>query len=73
MKEKTFELKVVIDKDRCKGCELCISVCPFKTMVMSEDLNAAGYHYAVFTDNEKCTSCTLCGTMCPDVAITIYK
>ena len=73
MKKNAIELKVVIDKERCKGCELCISVCPLKLLVMSEDLNSAGYHSAVFMDNEKCTSCTLCGTMCPDVAITIYK
>ena len=73
MKEKTVELKVVIDKQRCKGCELCISVCPLKLLVMSEELNTAGYHYALITDNDKCSSCTLCGTMCPDVAIMIYK
>ena len=68
-----IELKVVIDKERCKGCELCVGVCPLKLLVMSEDLNASGYHVALFTDNDKCTSCTLCATMCPDVAITVYK
>ncbi|MFB3896648.1 MAG: ferredoxin family protein [bacterium] len=73
MKDKTIEIKVVIDKERCKGCELCINACPLKLLVMSDDLNIAGYHYALMTDDEKCSSCALCGTVCPDVAITIYK
>ena len=73
MKKKSGAVKVVIDKEKCKGCELCVNVCPLKLLVMSGDLNTAGYHYAIFTDNEKCSSCTLCGTTCPDVAITIYK
>ena len=36
---------VVIDIDRCKGCELCIPACPPGVLVMSKATNAIGYRY----------------------------
>jgi len=31
--------KIVIDEERCKGCELCIPACPKHIIVMSEKYN----------------------------------
>ena len=63
---------VVIDIERCKGCELCIPFCPPQVLAMSKNLNIKGYHFLEVT-NENCTACTNCSTMCPDGAITVYR
>ena len=65
--------KIVIDKERCKGCQLCLSTCPKKLIMLSEDFNEMGYHFAVFDGSEECTGCTMCGRICPDMAIEVYR
>ncbi|MDO9464217.1 MAG: 4Fe-4S dicluster domain-containing protein [bacterium] len=64
---------VVIDKERCKGCRLCISVCSRKALNISKMQNSKGFFPAEVACPEKCTSCTFCGLVCPDIAIQIYK
>ena len=65
--------KIVVIKDRCKGCGLCIVTCPKKIIKFSDDLNATGDKYAVQFDEEKCIGCKFCGLICPDAAIEVYK
>ena len=65
--------KVVIEEDRCKGCQLCVEFCPPKVLVMSTKLNARGFYPAVLIDEGRCTSCAACAIVCPDTAITVYK
>lgn len=66
--------RVIVDEDRCKGCKLCTSVCPQDILVMSEALNARGYHPAQLVDLQgKCTGCGLCAVICPDVCFTVYR
>jgi 2-oxoglutarate ferredoxin oxidoreductase subunit delta len=66
---------IVIDEERCKGCELCTTVCPKGNLVqMSPRFNAKGYRPSTFVDPEgRCTGCTLCALMCPDMVITVYR
>lgn len=64
--------KISIDKERCKECSLCISVCPEEAIRISEELNERGYHPAIFV-KEACRGCALCATMCPEVAIEVYR
>jgi 2-oxoglutarate ferredoxin oxidoreductase subunit delta len=66
---------VVIDVNRCKGCELCAAVCPQGILHMSRDrFNARGYRPVQLVDPEgKCTGCTLCALICPDVVFTVYR
>ena len=56
----------------CKGCELCIDVCPQDCLAMSTDLNRRGYHYALLT-SDTCTGCANCALVCPDAVITVYR
>ena len=66
--------KVTFDRDRCKGCELCTSVCPKHIVVMDATvLNKKGYHPAECSDDAACVSCAACARMCPDCAITVEK
>ena len=70
--KKAFKLELRID--RCKGCELCVSVCPKNIVLMAKDrINKKGYHPAVITDDEKCIACALCATICPDAVIKVEK
>ena len=69
--EKTA--KVIIDKERCKGCKLCITVCPVDILKMSEDTNSHGYNPVMVINQDKCISCGSCAQMCPDLAISVYK
>ncbi len=65
---------VVIDVDRCKGCGLCVQVCPVGILQLSPDaFNAKGYHPVMVTEMEKCTGCASCARICPDVVFTVYR
>ena len=64
---------VKIDKERCKGCELCVDLCPHKVLAISKALNSKGLHFSTAVDESKCTACLQCATICPDAAIEIEK
>ncbi len=53
-------MPVVVDSERCKGCEECLSSCPFDALVMRE-----GKAHI----NEYCQACVACVSVCPEGAI----
>lgn len=62
--------RIVIDRDVCKGCYLCINVCPKGLLKVSEERNLHGDYPAEFSDeNNECIGCAMCAMNCPDVAI----
>ncbi len=65
-------VKIVINTERCKGCGLCVKVCPRNTIVMSEHSNKAGYFPAV-AGADGCTGCAMCAIICPEAIIEVYK
>ena len=66
--------KVTFNTDRCKGCELCISVCPKQILALDNAAaNKKGYYPATLTDPDSCIACASCARICPDSVITIYK
>ncbi|VEN74969.1 2-oxoacid:acceptor oxidoreductase [Candidatus Desulfarcum epimagneticum] len=65
--------RYVIDKDRCKGCGLCVTVCPKKVLDIAGEVTAKGYFPAFQARPEDCVFCATCCVMCPDVAITITE
>ena len=63
----------IIDGETCKGCGLCITVCPKSVLELSDKVNTKG-HFPVFQARpDDCIHCTMCCIMCPDVAITIRE
>lgn len=66
--------KIKIDKDRCKGCMLCVSVCSRGLIVKSKKLNKRGICAVELTGPVgKCNGCAMCAIICPDVCIEVYK
>lgn len=63
---------IEVDKDLCKGCELCITACPQESLVLSQNINVRGYRYAELME-DNCTGCTNCALVCPDIAITVFR
>ncbi|NIP23262.1 MAG: 4Fe-4S dicluster domain-containing protein [Phycisphaerae bacterium] len=64
--------KIIINTERCKGCGLCVSVCPKNSIIISKKSNKSGYFPAeVF--NDECTGCGLCALICPDVVIRVFR
>jgi 2-oxoglutarate ferredoxin oxidoreductase subunit delta len=66
---KKFVVK--INKNRCKGCRLCVEVCQQGNLVVSGQFNKLGYHYIEAAGNQ-CNGCRKCAIICPDAAIEIY-
>lgn len=62
-----------MDKETCKGCELCIDACPTAVIRMERRVNSKGYHYAFMELPDACTGCNNCAIICPDGAITVYR
>lgn len=74
-------MKLVIDEKRCKGCNLCTMVCPYKIYKPGKKPNEKGIVVPELDRPERCPNCrlqalygrTLCGMcqmICPDQAIS---
>jgi len=62
-----------IDRERCKGCGLCVASCPKNVLEIHTELNRKGYFPAFQARPEDCIFCAICCTVCPDVAIEIEE
>jgi 2-oxoglutarate ferredoxin oxidoreductase subunit delta len=76
--------RIVIDENRCKGCGLCTTACPYNLIQIADRFNAKGYRPAEYIEGHprpddnpcqenQCIGCANCAAMCPDVAITVYR
>jgi 2-oxoglutarate ferredoxin oxidoreductase subunit delta len=61
---------VVMRVDQCKGCWLCIDVCPPHVLERSERVNARGYRYPLLY--EGCIACERCLDVCPDFVFDVF-
>lgn len=56
--------RLLINADKCTGCESCIPACPFGALSMKEGIAVV---------DEKCTFCGACIDVCPVDAILLEK
>ncbi|PKP30952.1 MAG: ferredoxin [Bacteroidetes bacterium HGW-Bacteroidetes-17] len=64
---------IIVDTEKCKGCEVCVGNCPTEVIGMSDNVNGKGYHYAYMAQPDACTGCSNCAIVCPDGVITVYR
>ena len=64
---------VVVDKERCKGCGVCVASCPCNVLGMSAEVNSKGYPVARMANPDACIGCASCAVICPDSVITAYR
>ena len=65
----TVDIK--IDQDRCKGCDLCLNVCPAKVFQESNEVGEKGFNLRIARQAGECSNCGLCKLFCPEGAILI--
>ena len=66
--------KISINKDKCKGCMLCVGTCPKGLIKPQKELNKKGATPVGFAGAEgECAGCCLCALICPDCCIEVYK
>jgi len=66
--------EVIFAEDLCKGCELCVTVCPTKILKLDlTRVNARGYYPAIVYNLAGCSGCGSCARMCPDSVITVRR
>ena len=64
---------IIVDPKLCKGCHICISVCPHNAIESSKEVDNRGFYLPVIRDLEACRVCRLCEMHCPDFAISIEE
>jgi 2-oxoglutarate ferredoxin oxidoreductase subunit delta len=66
---------VTVDKERCKGCGLCVACCRKRVLRMSQkqETNKKGYNFVRIRSAKKCTGCANCAIICPETIIEISK
>ena len=71
--------KVVINRELCKGCYLCIHACPVKVLERDTEPNSTGTYPVKFMFPDEsaakaaCIACANCYEVCPDVCLEVYE
>lgn len=66
--------ETIFEERLCKGCGLCVSVCPKKIIKLDTTrVNIQGYYPAMINNMAECIGCAACAKMCPDSVITVKK
>ena len=63
--------QVYLIPERCKGCNICVELCPKDVLQVSINTNVKGYHYPEIALGKEnvCVHCDFCTVVCPEFAI----
>ena len=70
--EKTG-IEITIDRLWCKGCNICVVMCPVDALKMIDAPDKWEGSEAVVKDIDACTGCMVCEVQCPDFALEVFK
>jgi len=65
--------KIVINTEWCKGCHICVEVCPRQVLEVDANVFLRGFHPVQVVQGENCTVCRQCELLCPDLAIAVEE
>ncbi|MBZ0265470.1 4Fe-4S binding protein [bacterium] len=71
IKGTSHNFTIMIDEEYCKGCKICVDVCPKDTLEMVPMGDRWQGSVVIVRDIETCVGCLLCELQCPDFAIEI--
>jgi NAD-dependent dihydropyrimidine dehydrogenase PreA subunit len=59
-------VKIIVDTDKCTGCETCINTCPIGVFEIKDSKS-------VPVNTEECLVCRACEAQCPSGAIQVIE
>ncbi len=62
---------ITVNSEWCKGCHICVEVCPRHVLAVDRETFLRGFHPVVVAKPEDCSTCLQCELLCPDLAITV--
>lgn len=62
---------VWVDENRCKACDVCVSVCPAGVLAMRQEPTSTLGAIVSIIASESCIGCMDCELSCPDFAIYV--
>jgi len=71
--KKKSAIAILIDDQFCKGCNLCIEVCPREVFGKGDQRSRAGYSMPKVLSLGNCVACFLCEMTCPDLALSVIE
>jgi 2-oxoglutarate ferredoxin oxidoreductase subunit delta len=64
---------IQLDRERCKGCLLCLDVCPNDLIVTDSRPNLQGHFPVALVHADYCIQCRHCVDICPDQAFSLPR
>lgn len=70
---KKKDIVILIDRDLCKGCDICVKVCKPEGLKLVDAPDKWEGAVVDMVAPDECTFCRLCELQCPDFAIRILR